>query len=169
MFGGRSNKIRTAANQAFDAIEALCHPYMLSGALVDIVKSDPYVTGFLGTRIPSICVLASLEQGLDQNDTREVIAEVLLKVYGNTSTYSEINGIAKTLHESGNQRFQLGCERGKKFMNYVQHKEDITADPDFSEAMDTARNMGMSASDDMAVPLAGLDRLWFGSYMEQYL
>ena len=169
MFGFGSNKKAKAADQAFDAIEALCRPYMLSGKLTDIVKNDPYVTGFLGTRIPSVCVLASLEYGLGQDDAKEVIAIVLLKVYGSTSAYTEILAKANSLRQRNDQDFQLGYERGKKFMNYAQHKEDITADPDFPKAMETARAMGLPASNDMAVPLAGLDRLWFGSYMERYL
>ncbi len=169
MFGFGGNKKTKAADQAFDAVEALCRPYMLSGKLNDIVKNDPYVTGFLGTRIPSLCVLASLENGLGQDDAKEVIATVLLKVYGSTSAYKEILARANALRQCDDQRFKLGYERGGKFMNYAQHKEDITADPDFSKAMDTARAMGLPMSNDMSVPLAGLDRIWFGSYMEQYL
>lgn len=169
MFGFGGNKKTAAADQAFDAIEALCRPYIRSGKLTQIIKTDPYVAGFLGMRVPGVCVMASLEHGLNQSDAKEVIAIVLLKLYGSTDAYTSMLANANALRQSGDEKFRLGCERGKKFMAYAQQKEDITADPDFPKAMDIARSMGLPQSNDMSLPLAGLDRIWFGSYMEQYL
>lgn len=161
------DKKTQAGHDACDAIDALCRPYIISGKLVQIIKSDPYVAGFLATRVRGVCVLASKEHGLDKNDAKEVMAKVLLAVYGSTMVYQELVANENALRKSGNEKFELGYKRGIKLMDFFMQKENISDDPDFGKAMTIARSMGMPESDDMSVPLAGLDRLWFGSYMEE--
>ncbi len=169
MFGSVNGKKGKAIKQATDAIDALCRPYIISGKLIGIIRKDTYVAGYLAARIPGLSVLASLENGLSQSDAKEVMAAVYLEIYGDINTYRGIQDKNNELLKSCDSRFCLGYERGKKLMAYAQQKADIATEPDFLKALEAAKSMGLPMSNDMSIPLVGLDYLWFSSYMEQYL
>ncbi len=171
-----------AVAQALDNIEALCSPYIPPAKLAQLVKTDPYLNGFLGLRIPLAAKLASLEQGLDENDTKEVIAFVTSQLYGGAAAYAEIIRISNDRRQSADEQFQLGFERGQKIRDYVLQNKDITTDPDYPKAMEaansatsSAKTLGLpllpsdTAADNPFVAISGLEYVWFGSYMvEKY-
>lgn len=65
--------------------------------------------------------------------------------------------------------FMKGFLRGQRLQSYALGQSEIQLDPDFPRAMQSARDSGLNELNDLAVPLAGLEQIWFTNYMERYL
>jgi len=167
MFG--RNKSAEASDLAFNSLEAICRPYMQSDKLTQIIMGDPYVAGYLSARIPVACVAVAKELGVQQQDVAAIMSIVSQRLYGTEAARREMSAHADELLQAGDQQFKLGYDRAMKLLKYMNNIEDITSDSDFPKAMEVARSLGLPQSNDIGIPITGLERLWFGSYMEQYL
>lgn len=167
LFSG--GKKQRAIKAATEAISALCSRYVAIGFFNKIATSDPYIAGFLSTRIVNMCAMASQEQGLDSDGTAVVSGAVLTKVFGGAPGLKAFVVYGGSLNGAGDKDYKRGQETGRRFLRYATHQEDITADPNFDRAMLIAKSAGFPPSNDMSTPLVGLDQIWFHEPMEQRL
>ena len=168
MFGlGKSGKIEQATAQAYESVDAICHPFIVNDSLVGTIKDDPYVAGYMAGRIACAVVLAAKEQGLQMEDAVQIVRLVQVKLYEMSAL--EVVQLNNELAASKDPEYTRGFQRSQKLQAYALHQKDIVSDPDFLEAMEVAKELGLPQSNDMSVPMAGLEHLWFTTHMDRYL
>ena len=139
---------------------------MNSQSIIYEILFDDYVAGFMAGKFTGNSAYCSIELGLPKEDVMEVMAQAMLSVYGNLEAFQLVNNHNTDLRSEQNPEFRDGYQKATKLASYALQREDITADPDFIDALKAAKEAGVPASNDMAFPLSGLEQLWFVNHVK---
>ena len=154
-----------AISAAAELVKLVCDRLIKKGILIEIVKKDPYVLGYVFHRIASATQLAVLEFKAFEHISKihQTVGWVIFD-----DDLPEIIELYEKKRVAGEPNLMLGSQRAAILFDYAVGEKDIRTDPDFNNAMLIAPDLGLPLSEVVTTAISALEVIWFMSYIERY-
>jgi len=169
LFGGRKK-----ARQNAIAKIAMCMQAQLGGyarylpSFIDIIKSDPYVAGYIQGKLATLIAYSIKFEKLHLDDEREVGGFVLMYLFGKDRTGDASSALGTHLRSRSND-YLIAREKGTVAAHYALTGEcdgkKAIDDPDYRKAWALVSDYKI---DTTQTAMIGFDLLWFTEHMKQY-
>lgn len=172
-FGDKKKAIRDkAVAQITQNLSLQFHGYIKYGKLITLIKTDPYIAGYIHGKLTALIGYLHHVEGLAPEMFNQVSGFVLLNLFGESEAMLVSSALRKF---DGNppDDYLRGAQRGAQVVKYVAGIDDIRDDPNYSEALRIHRKTEQEVSgifesepgtDSMAA-VVGLEQLWIGDLL----
>ena len=172
LFGGGKKARDKAINVISENLQLQLGGYIKFGNLVEIIKKDSYIAGYITGKLMSFIVYFIKAEGTPAEDSNMVSGMVLLNIFGENQARIVSQAI-KSHSASETSQYLDGRNRGARIVTYAVGAQDVRNDPDHASAIAAFRKMegkvgSGSESNDHWAAVTGLEQLWFGDHLAQY-
>lgn len=172
-FGDKKKAIRDKAiDQITRNLNLQLHGYIKYGNLVSLIKTDPYIAGYIHGKMIGLIHYLHHVEGLPEEMFNQVSGFVLLNLFGEAEAMA-VSRALKAFDQSPPDDYMRGAQRGTQIVKYLAGVDDIRDDPDYSKALrlhrETEKNYGRITNSepgtDAVAALTGLEELWIGELL----
>ena len=156
-----------------DASDAVCRSiyasfgsYLNNIRMFEILKTDPYVAGYLQARLTGTAMLACAHYSLPQGDLRPVLGFALQKIY--LEEARAVTNATKKFTAERSPAYVTGMTDANNLIGYMNGNKNIATDRNYSKAVSQCEAMKSLYPNDFDADMGmimALEQVTFGAYM----